>query len=69
MELILWRHADAEDGLPDLSRRLTPRGIKQAERMAAWLLQRLPGKFHVIVFEVGKRKKNQSSSIRFTLCV
>lgn len=37
MELILWRHAEAEDGVPDLERRLTPRGVKQAAKMAAWL--------------------------------
>ena len=42
MELILWRHADAEDGMPDEERKLTPKGRKQAQRMAAWLKARLP---------------------------
>ena len=42
MELVLWRHADAEDGIPDEARKLTPKGIRQAERMAAWLRERLP---------------------------
>ncbi|MGH8633370.1 MAG: SixA phosphatase family protein [Burkholderiales bacterium] len=45
MELILWRHADAEDaapGVPDASRKLTARGEKQARRMASWLGRRLP---------------------------
>jgi phosphohistidine phosphatase len=45
MDLILWRHAAAEDASPtldDLARRLTPRGERQAERMAAWLNRRLP---------------------------
>lgn len=37
MELILWRHAEAEDSVPDLERRLTKRGEREAERMAAWL--------------------------------
>ena len=37
MDLILWRHADAEDGVPDLERRLTKKGREQAERMAKWL--------------------------------
>ncbi len=39
MELILWRHAEAEDSAPggDLDRALTRRGRKQAERMAQWL--------------------------------
>jgi phosphohistidine phosphatase len=51
MELILWRHADAEDVGPkgDLSRRLTKRGRKQAERMAAWLAPRLEGDWRVVV--------------------
>jgi len=48
MDLILWRHAEAEDGPPDLERRLTPRGQKHAARVAEWLLQRLPAKFVVL---------------------
>ena len=33
MQLILWRHAEAEDGTgkPDIERDLTKRGRKQAE--------------------------------------
>jgi phosphohistidine phosphatase len=42
MELILWRHADAEEGMHDEERRLTAKGVKQAKRMAAWLKPRLP---------------------------
>ena len=45
MDLIVWRHAEAEDGVPDLERRLTAKGRKQAERVAQWLLQRLPARF------------------------
>jgi phosphohistidine phosphatase len=48
MDLIVWRHAEAEDGVPDLERKLTPKGRKQAERVAQWLLQRLPARFAVI---------------------
>jgi phosphohistidine phosphatase len=48
MDLILWRHAEAEEGGADLERALTPKGRKQAERVAQWLLQRLPGKFSVL---------------------
>jgi phosphohistidine phosphatase len=43
MQLILWRHADAEDGRPDEERKLTAKGEKQAQRVAAWLKDRLPG--------------------------
>lgn len=42
MDLILWRHAEAEDGIPDLGRALTGKGRKQAARVAAWLNQHLP---------------------------
>jgi phosphohistidine phosphatase len=41
MNLILWRHADAEEGRDDLARRLTSKGRKQAERVAEWLDERL----------------------------
>ena len=43
MELILWRHAEAEDGLNDSERKLTAKGVKQAERVAKWLRARMPG--------------------------
>ena len=42
MELVLWRHAEAEIGEPDLGRALTPRGEKQARKMAQWLQAQLP---------------------------
>jgi phosphohistidine phosphatase len=42
MELILWRHAEAEPGVPDASRVLTPKGRKQAAKMSAWLDRNLP---------------------------
>ena len=42
MELILWRHAEARDGAPDVSRELTGKGLKQAKNMAEWLKPRLP---------------------------
>lgn len=42
MDLILWRHADAVDGVPDMERALTAKGLKQAAQMAAWLNARLP---------------------------
>ena len=50
MDLVLWRHADAEDAGRggDLARALTARGRLQAERMAAWLAARLPPKARVL---------------------
>jgi len=42
MNLILWRHAEAEDVAPtDLARQLTSRGRKQAQAVAKWLRGRL----------------------------
>lgn len=51
MDLILWRHAEAFDlaeGQDDLQRVLTPRGEKQAARMAAWLHKHLPDGLRVL---------------------
>lgn len=56
MNLILWRHAEAED-LPaalsisrsaDLQRPLTRRGRKQAETSANWLRAHLPAAYRVV---------------------
>ena len=41
-DIVLWRHADAEPGVPDLHRALTAKGRKQARRVAHWLHKRLP---------------------------
>jgi len=49
MELILWRHAEAEDGLPDAQRVLTNKGHKQARKIADWLRDRLPDQTVVLV--------------------
>ena len=48
MDLILWRHAEAEPGEPDLGRRLTAKGIQQAERMAKWLDRHLPATTRIL---------------------
>ena len=49
MELILWRHAEAEDGLADMARQLTARGAKQADKMADFLRPRLPDDTRILV--------------------
>jgi phosphohistidine phosphatase len=49
MDLILWRHCEAEPGEPDLGRRLTSKGTKQAERMAEWLERHLPDSCRILV--------------------
>lgn len=51
MDLILWRHAEAEMVAAqggDLQRALTSKGERQARRMAEWLNQRLPATTRVL---------------------
>jgi len=52
MDLILWRHAEAVIERPDqddLQRALTPKGERQAQRMAEWLNQRLAHSTRILV--------------------
>lgn len=69
MDLILWRHADAADGIPDADRRLTGKGAKQAEQMAAWLGARLP-KDAVVLASPARRAQETARALtsRFELC-
>lgn len=61
MELILWRHAEAEDGINDLARELTLKGQKQAAKMAAWLNERLPNDCKVLVSPAVRAKQTASA--------
>jgi len=63
MDLILWRHADAEDGRADLERELTAKGRKQAARVAAWLLERLP-KDAVVIASPAVRAQQTAAALR-----
>jgi phosphohistidine phosphatase len=49
VDLILWRHAEAVDGIPDHARELTSKGVKQAEKMATFLHQHLPDEVRILV--------------------
>lgn len=52
MDLLLWRHAEAEvaePGMSDADRPLTARGERQAQRAAAWLNRQLPSGTRVLV--------------------
>jgi phosphohistidine phosphatase len=52
MELILWRHAEAEPHTPDEAsdqlRILTPKGSRHASRVGAWLDRQLPGQCRIM---------------------
>lgn len=49
MDLLLWRHAEAEEGTPDLQRKLTARGEKQARQMGEWLKTHAPKHLRILV--------------------
>jgi phosphohistidine phosphatase len=52
MDLILWRHAEAfemREVQDDLERALTPKGERQAQRVATWLNRQLPSSARVLV--------------------
>jgi phosphohistidine phosphatase len=59
-DIILWRHADAESGVPDLQRALTPEGEKQARRIARWLHPRLAA--NAVVYVSPARRAQQTAS-------
>jgi len=49
LDLILWRHADAEDGVLDDARKLTAKGEKQAQQVGRWLKSHLPEGARILV--------------------
>lgn len=49
MDLLLWRHAEAEEGPVDAERALTERGHKQAKAVARWLHAHSPKKLRIVV--------------------
>lgn len=61
MDLILWRHAEAEPGLPDAERALTIKGRKQAKRAAAWLKERLKGRYLMLVSPTARTRQTAAA--------
>jgi phosphohistidine phosphatase len=69
MELILWRHAEAEDGIPDMARELTAKGRKQAKQMAAWLKSCMPDETRILVSPAARTQQTASAlGMDFTMC-
>jgi phosphohistidine phosphatase len=67
MDLLLWRHADAEDPAPggaDAERRLTAKGVKQAARVAAWLDARVPASARVIASPAARAQQTAAALSR-----
>lgn len=66
MDLILWRHAEAEDGAPDAARKLTGRGRDQARSVAAWLKPRLPKRCEILVSPASRTQETVAAlGLRF----
>jgi phosphohistidine phosphatase len=64
MDLILWRHAEAQEwtqGCDDMARRLTSRGEKQAKRMAGWLDRQLPDNTRILVSPAVRAEQTASA--------
>ena len=76
MDLILWRHAEAQEwpaGDPrtrtDLERALTSRGERQAARMAQWLDRQLPGSARILSSPARRCEQTaQALERRFRIC-
>jgi phosphohistidine phosphatase len=72
MDLLLWRHADAREareGEADADRPLSPKGERQATRMAAWLNRHLPDTARVLVSPTLRtRQTAQALDRKMRLC-
>jgi phosphohistidine phosphatase len=67
MDLLLWRHAEAEDGSPDGARKLTKHGRDQARRVAAWLKPRLPKRCAIVVSPATRAQETAAAlGVKFT---
>jgi phosphohistidine phosphatase len=66
MEIILWRHADAEDGADDLARRLTAKGEAQAAAMAKWLRRHLPA-HHIVLASPARRAQQTAAALHVAI--
>ena len=64
MDIIFWRHAEAEDlaaGISDAQRPLTAKGRRQAKQMAGWLRPRLPADCRVFVSPAVRARETASA--------
>jgi len=61
LDLILWRHADAEDGVLDDARKLTAKGEKQAQQVGRWLKSHLPEGARILVSPARRAQQTASA--------
>ena len=70
MELVLWRHADAQAGVVDMKRELTDKGRRQAARVAKWLRPRLEGDWEILVSPAARAKQTADAlDLRYDVCL
>ena len=69
MELILWRHAEAEDSFPDMARKLTKKGQQQANGMATFLNSHLPLDARILVSPAHRTQQTANALGRSFLTV
>jgi phosphohistidine phosphatase len=65
VDLILWRHAEAEDGFRDAERRLTAKGERQAAKMAAWLEARLPKEARILASPTERTRQTAAALAQY----
>ena len=61
MDLLLWRHAEAVEGIPDLTRELTERGQRQAQKVAGWLDKNKPKRLKVLCSPAVRTRQTASA--------
>lgn len=69
MDIILWRHAEAEEGVPDPARALTGKGRQQAATMARWLKSHLPTDAKILVSPARRAQQTaQALGVAYETC-
>lgn len=72
MDILLWRHAEAEDkleGQDDMARRLTSRGLKQAKRVGRWLKGHCPKDVRILVSPAQRTLQTaEALELEFEIC-
>ena len=69
MDLLLWRHAEAEEGEIDFDRALTARGEKQAKAMSKWILQYQPKQLRIIASPTVRSKRLRVVGFRIVVVI
>lgn len=63
INLFLWRHAEAEDSWPDLDRALTPRGQRDAARVAKALAKQLDANSRIVASPATRTRETVASLV------